>query len=629
MTKSQRIFIDEIELYHPVKSICFSRKLVNELCQDALRGRDFSIIPLLVFLLKAEIRCLDIVKAIREAPEADTMVQAIANHTEYLKAELKPVAMLKAVKVMGAELVKAVMEEERSPQIVEPFLESLDIERGVIDISDLLEKALWYHPEWLRKMFEKGADLQTCKQNPLSVVLGREYTQHCVKLEMIRLLMEHGAPLPNDIPHSFILHEVVKCTLKCEKGVDTLNMVCAEFDYTCQEVCDEEGKTPWHLALNAKRKRISIDICKVLSKYPIDPSKKDKNGKRADLGKSADKDERVKILRAREAEMEVASSGGAKFSRGTRGKKIAAERIEETTKLAESFQSFTGEALPGIDYKSHQHKILKGHNPTCVTFDQSRVEVPINTTGVKEGVRIEPISVGSTFWTDITEEECEKEDNTSDSDLKQTDDMLLTDMQELTEEPRSCNDREDNIESHSSDSEQDGHTNRTLWTVEQSKKLEKKLQRRKNRHIAEIFHAKMAMLSQGEFVGNTKRCKSVTATKGVELYEARLNKKMRIIWQIIPKSCPGKQSVYRQIIRAWDVVFNHDKIHHCVETILNDKECKATTTLKSKLKSTAAGASHVHKHKRKPAAFKVEQDTEEDKDDDIHSKFRKKRRSKP
>lgn len=473
MTKSQRIFIDEIEIYHPVKTICFSRKLVNELCQDALRGRDFSIIPLLVFILKAEIRCLDIVKAIREASEADTMVQAIANHTEYLKAELKPVAMLKAAKVMGAELVKAAIEEERSSQIVELFLKSLYIEREIIDISDLLErKALWYHPEWLRKMFEKGADLQACKQNPLSVVLGREYTQHCVKLEMIRLLMEHGAPLPNDIPHSLILHDVLKCTLKCEKDVVILNMVCAEFDYTSQKVCDEEGKTPWHLALSAKRKQISIDICEVLSKYPIDPSKKDKNGKRADLGKSADKDKRVKILRAREAEMEVASCGGDKFSTGTMSKKTAAERIEETTKLAESCQSFTGEALPGVSYKSYQHKILKGHNPTCVTFDQSRVEAPI-TTGVRERVRIESTSVGSRLLTDITEEECEKEDNTSDYDLKQTDDMMLTDKQELTEEPRSCNDREDSIESHSSDSEQDGHANGTLWTVEQSKKLEK------------------------------------------------------------------------------------------------------------------------------------------------------------
>ena len=84
---------------------------------------------------------------------------------------------------------------------------------------------------------------------------------------MIGILIENGSAFLYDIPHIQILNEVVECTFKCRNGtVDTLKMVCKNADFSSQEVCDHKGRTPWHIALGGKLNKVSIEVCKVLSK---------------------------------------------------------------------------------------------------------------------------------------------------------------------------------------------------------------------------------------------------------------------------------------------------------------------------------------------------------------------------
>ena len=192
----------------------YSHEDLRRLTERALKQREFGVLPILKFMLKAELNSIDIVE-IKRADEAYEMVHNISGHSDHL---LKMDKLLTEVRVMGAELVRSAIKEEKM-QLVDLFLESLEIEGGIIDISDLMERTtLWHKPWWLSKMFQKGAHLKKFKPNPMELVLGKPYYKQAVKLEMIKVLIENRTPLPNSSPCSSIINEVIECTLKCENG---------------------------------------------------------------------------------------------------------------------------------------------------------------------------------------------------------------------------------------------------------------------------------------------------------------------------------------------------------------------------------------------------------------------------
>ena len=56
-----------------------------------------------------------------------------------------------------------------------------------------------------------------------------------------------------------------------ESVVKTLQVVCDHYNFPKDgKVMNDQGDTPWHLAMNAKRKH-GLPICEVLCKYPINP----------------------------------------------------------------------------------------------------------------------------------------------------------------------------------------------------------------------------------------------------------------------------------------------------------------------------------------------------------------------
>ena len=127
----------------------YSHEYLRKLTKRALKRRKFSVLPILKFILKAEINPVDIVREIKRADEAYEMVHNISGHL------LKMDKSLTEVRVMGAELVRSAIEQHKV-QLVDLFLESLEIEGGIIDISDLMERTrLWHKPQWLSKMFQR------------------------------------------------------------------------------------------------------------------------------------------------------------------------------------------------------------------------------------------------------------------------------------------------------------------------------------------------------------------------------------------------------------------------------------------------------------------------------------------
>ena len=612
MTNSYQLLVEESEVHH-TSTTHFSSRDISKICTVALDNLKFGVLPIFRFILKAEISSRDIVlRAMKKiSDEVKTMVVSITNFSEYIRAQLQGnVAMLRETKVMGTELIQAAL-EEGSSHLVELFLETLEIEGGIIDISDLLQRSgLWYHPDWLRKMFQRGADLQLCRRNPIKVVLQKEYTQSCIELDMIRILLENESAFPFDIPHIHILNEVIRCTLKCQNGtIDTLKIVCENVDFRSPQVCDHEGRTPWHLALSGKRKKVSIEVCKMLSKYPIDPRMTDNNGKRPDFGLK-DNDERVNITRDK---IELMEKLAPVVTLPGKQKRTMDDTGEESLGMTESGY------CPRSSLGEKEGEIADGYTAETNTISQSLKQVGEDTSTMivtrEPPSKLDHLEYKEGNYQLVPKHYLPLETGNESHDYTESDESACAGVADEEEEHVKLKPPHEYINPSRNRVQQwenqgataveiPGVQEETLWNIECSKKVEKVL-RQSEEHIKKQFYAKLKILSEGEFMGNTRHCKSVTTKKGAELYETRLSDKGRIIWQIVPKRYSKQAGVYKEIIRVWAIVLDHDNIYHCVQTVLRDTIFQATEKLKTHLKCTY-GTSNVHNNKREPQTFEAD-----------------------
>ena len=325
--------------------------------KEVIKDQNIHLIPLFQLVFKVHISLTAVIKAIdlsQNLQETNSMIFAIVSHSEYLKQDSK---CGQAVMDMTAELVRIAMMEGRS-QLVELFLDNFCFEGVPINIPLLLEESdLCYKLHWLQKLFERGANLQKGDRVPVKIVLEKHHEQISMKLEMIKLLVENGADVTFCLPNTTVIHEVVRFVLGENGSVDTLDLVCSKFEFQNDvKVCDMEGRTPWHLALAGKRK-IGIEVCKVLRKYPIHPSKKDNNGRGADYRMKVD-DERVIILREREAELigeesKEGATGEVKKVKKKRRKKKKSTQVDEARACENQERKVEeNEDVPGVLEKS-------------------------------------------------------------------------------------------------------------------------------------------------------------------------------------------------------------------------------------------------------------------------------------
>ena len=565
-----------------------STELVR-LCKQSIEEAAFGIIPLLKYVLRAEISCTDIVNAIhleKHRDEVSKMLSSLRGHSDYLRTKSQTTTV-------ETELIKAAIIQEKSV-VVELFLDELRIEGDVIDISDLLkETSLKYKPEWLGRLFEGGAHLKKCTYNPVKIILKTHYAQKNVQLEMIKLLVEKDDSVVLDMP--CILHEVVKLTLQSQdsNSVHTLRLVCNGLNFETQKICNEHGQSPWHLALNSRQKRVSIDVCEVLKEYPIDPSLEDIYGKRADFGRK-ENDLRVLILREREAKMKEEEKGSTSCET-TKGKR---KRTRKACKQIEKVQ---------ISDSTPQKEIVVDAKPTNEGRTALVRPTPAFITTVSEQkatVTLTHAEIENKLQKQL--QRLNKQDDEyfqiipTQRRLEQSSPALPTKHDTPLHSAEKARESNVSVEEAAVVNETDDHEwnneevvindldfDNQPWKIECSKRVMKFLSGKKRKHLKSRFCKKMMTLAQGDFKSE-KRCKSVSDKTGLELYETRLSVRERIIWQIVPQFLPtyenenpriGKKvtkkiqesedskRVYTDVIRVWDIVLDHDNIHDCVENI--------------------------------------------------------------
>ena len=118
------------------------------------------------------------------------------------------------------------------------------------------------------------------------------------------------------------------------------------------------------------------------------------------------------------------------------------------------------------------------------------------------------------------------------------------------------------------------------WEVECTEKVEKILHdRRLERWKRKLFLEKVKNLAQGRDNWTEHLCKRLEGLpkiRGMLLYETRLTDAARIVWECAVAFSPyysdqdpeRKTTYYSEIIRIWDIVFDHDKVPHAIKNIV-------------------------------------------------------------
>ena len=130
-----------------------------------------------------------------------------------------------------------------------------------------------------------------------------------------------------------------------------------------------------------------------------------------------------------------------------------------------------------------------------------------------------------------------------------------------------------------------------VWKVLRSKRVPNRTKKR--------VIAKIRMLAEGRWSANLcKRLEGTAKKKDIYLYEAKLSKGARILWEktvafsdrcsqnpeILMQTRESEGRVYSDIIRVWDIALVHDSVEHKIENIVKSHDRGMDCIIKTNLK---------------------------------------------
>ncbi|KAM6449662.1 TPR and ankyrin repeat-containing protein 1 isoform 2-T2 [Liasis olivaceus] len=180
------------------------------------------------------------------------------------------------------------------------------------------------------------------------------------------------------------------------------------------------------------------------------------------------------------------------------------------------------------------------------------------------------------------------------------------------------------------------------WEIECTSEMLKKLSDKSMpRHMKNKVILVIQQLGNGEWTQGLQ--KQLKHLKGdIQLYEAKLSKGARMLWELaidFSPRCSEKQDkiienelynnsaekngrVYTEIIRIWDIVLDHGKLNHAIDTVCIAYNRGLACILKKKLKGINTGpvSSNLKTQKRIPRIY-VEDTKAEKLKDRVHREY--------
>jgi hypothetical protein len=384
------------------------------------------------------------------------------------------------------------------------------------------------------------------------------------------------------------------------------------------QVANDKGESPLHLAVKSHwKKDHSTTVLSALLKLEVlNPSKKDHSGKRPIdcLVRLSVSDDRAVMLKA--------ASHTSMPSLPQHKKKQKKQKIKyKTSDIGSSNASLkelaiakseTFSSISSSSEHSHQDQVHV-KQPKYEDFGISKklefqikrlmtkepqyfqVEIPENASSanVMEGspetseviskkVKIQPSSINEREVENHEANSVDKKDTIlQDSDVRQNPTNVATEQTLQSSEDFSAI-----LAEHVGDIDQ------LSWEVEGTAKVVKFFKDRKNNSpiIRQLAAKVIYQLAEGK--RNTKHLsKQVGNEKSLRLYEARINRAARILWEkAITYSAkltgPSPIPVYSEVIRVWEIVLDHDNLDRSIKQIEKSHRRGSEASLKFTLLSS-------------------------------------------
>ena len=402
-----------------------------------------------------------------------------------------------------------------------------------------------------------------------------------VKAQLFCLLLKNkaGVKILNPSDSTQVIHVATELALNTG-NMELLETACSLVDYPLR--CDDLGQTPFHLAMKRKESSYCVQVCEILNKYPkiANPLKKDRFSKVAADYASSSRDKRLKILLQTEKSMDACAANEHATTLPQLEKKH-----EQINKPEVSLSEHRGATSQDKSSTSCQHKKVDKSKPMPRS--------PEAKDGPTKGEKDEKTSL--TVTKDDSRQEANQWKSLLDRVVHKGTDYFKTPHplsptnlsrqeseqgKEQVQDPAFEEEIEDEDDQGSFSGIDSEDKREVTWEVECTEKVVKFLKNK--RHPSRIISAATEKIRRLGHERSRSLCKPVA--KENKLFEAKLTKSARILWGYdiqFSDSCTRRANkdrigtpvhIYSEVIRVWDIVLDHDKIHHAVQNVLKSME---------------------------------------------------------
>ncbi|XP_066280343.1 TPR and ankyrin repeat-containing protein 1-like [Branchiostoma lanceolatum] len=441
-----------------------------------------------------------------------------------------------------------------------------------------------------------SADGDTSDIHPISYCVQRK------DFEAVQMLLEHGANLSKftlwegDTP----IHAAVHIAKEGNRGI--LNLINkGEVDH---HIRDSSGNSLLHVAVKGKYSMDGANLIKQLLEIGLDPSVKNGEGmtpldylkegdRRRQLLEPLMKKEKEEPTKRRNIDAKNANSN--EMDKSTTGNPVAEiadswEDVAATNEARDSktpTKAKTQKSLSQSQKKSAKEGIKSRILGSILTIPLPRAEE--TEERLLRRVRQKSSQTTTTSTRTMPDEEQGKpEDQNEKTEARQS--LCTATVAQEVKPPQSFSKPNEAEELPTADTSYDVFDKDLPWEVECTDRVKKILKKKSFPYdVKKRVVEKVNRLAKGEWIGNlTKKVRGRPQEEGMQLFEAKIDKASRILWELAIAFSPrlsddpikwlkGVQEaeesttltsggrIYSEIIRLWDIVLDHDDLERAID----------------------------------------------------------------
>ncbi|KAK3727086.1 hypothetical protein QZH41_019746, partial [Actinostola sp. cb2023] len=465
-----------------------------------------------------------------------------------------------------------------------------------VPIEDVVSANFSSKPETLEALLNHGAKVDGLRGNATPLVSSTSKKNE----EVIRVLLDHGAnPCVKTDNNQPLIHNVVLTAIDTG-DVQILEILLNSGHSDIENVQDSNGNSLYNRAMSGKINNNKCKVVKRLINAKINPDIPNKQGKRP-KDCCNKRDDRNRMLQKfikeytpkpveenkQHSRTENNKDSQLLLSIKERQEEITEERVSETSE--EQDMDVEEPQSSPINVKQSKskvditkRKIEEERKYLQCLIENLIIEEPDVSTQQKLSEEAIPDEL-----IELLEEDAENEEQENVSETCREE----GETPPQTENNEEAGDEADETTSHFENLTWEVDCTENVWKTMRSKKVTEKTKKQ----VIE----KIRMLAEGRW-SSKKLCKRLEGEpkeRGILLYESRLTRSARIIWEktiaFSPRcsndpelrlSASDHGLIYSDIIRVWDIVLDHGDLDHRIQNVVKSHDRGSHCIIKSNLK---------------------------------------------